>query len=218
MGDSSVTDDTSEGQQIQSAGLRENRNLMIVGLVVALVIIAVITLVFIQLPSDNGNKKPAAIKNTTTQVIQVSTSNIPKLTKTVRPTGIRTIGQTPTITATPAVPVDFTIHSGTPSSCGLTCRQLDASITNTGFAIAHNVCIDVSMHNSKNEIINLNNEASIQRCIGDIAGGQSKTEPITINADCGAFASKCIGETLTLKTRVTSVEKTVQFPDQVIAV
>jgi hypothetical protein len=32
------------------------------------------------------------------------------------------------------------------------------------------------------------------------------------------FATKCIGETLTLQTRVTSVEKTVQFPDQLIAV
>jgi hypothetical protein len=218
MGDSSVTDDTSEGQEKQRAGLRENKNLMIAVLVVALVIIAVITLLFIQLPSDSGNKKPAAIKNNTTRVIAVSSSNIPTFAKTVRPTGTQMIKQTPTITATPAVPVDFIIHSGTPSSCGLTCRQLDASITNIGYATAHNVCIDVSMHNSKNEVINLNGESSIQQCIGDIAGGQSKTESITINADCGAFATKCIGETLTLKTRATSVEKTVQFPDQAIAV
>jgi hypothetical protein len=103
-------------------------------------------------------------------------------------------------------------------SCGLTCRQLDASITNTGYETAHNVCITLGLHNSRNEIINLNNEPSINRCIGDIAGGQKKTEQITINADCGAFATKCIGEMLTLQTRVTSVEKTVQFPDQLIAV
>jgi hypothetical protein len=64
----------------------------------------------------------------------------------------------------------------------------------------------------------MNGESSLNRCIGDIAGGQKKTESIIINADCGAFATKCIGETLTLQTRVTSVEKTVQFPDQLIAV
>ncbi len=213
-----MTDDASEKQEKPGAGFFENKNLMIAGMVVVLVIIAVITLFFIQLPSDSGNKKPVAITNNTTRVTAVSSSNIPTFAKTVRPTDTRTIRQTPTITATPAVPVDFIIHSGTPSSCGLTCRRLDASITNIGYATAHDVCIDVSMHNSKNEIINLNGGASIQQCIGDIAGGQSKTEPITINADCGAFASKCIGETLTLKTQVTSVEKTVLFPDQVIAV
>ncbi len=87
-----------------------------------------------------------------------------------------------------------------------------------GTETAHNVCITVGLHNSRNEIINLNGESSLNRCIGDISGGQKKTEPITINADCGAFATKCIGETLTLQTRVTSVEKTVQFPDQMIAV
>ena len=218
MGDGSLTDDASEKQEKPGAGFWENQNLMIAGMVVVLVIIAVITLFFIQLPSDSGKNNPAVIKNNTTRVIAVSSSNIPTFAKTVRPTGTRTIRQTPTITATPAVPVDFIIHSGTPSSCGLTCRQLDASITNIGYATAHDVCIDVSMHNSKNVIINLNGGASIQQCIGDIAGGQSKTESITINADCGAFASKCIGETLTLKTQVTSVEKTVLFPDQVIAV
>jgi len=100
----------------------------------------------------------------------------------------------------------------------LTCRQLDASITNTGYETAHNVCISVGLHNSRNEIINLNGEPSLNRCIGDIEGGESKTEPITINADCGVFASKCIGETLTLQTLVLSDEKTVRFPDQLIAV
>ena len=76
----------------------------------------------------------------------------------------------------------------------------------------------VDLHNSRDEIIYLNGEPSINRCVGDISGGQKKTESITINADCGAFATKCIGETLTLQTRVTSTEKTVRFPDQVIAV
>ena len=103
-------------------------------------------------------------------------------------------------------------------NCGLTCRQLDATITNTGYETAHTVCITLAIHNSRNEIISLNGNPTLSQCVGDIAAGASKTEPITINADCGAFASKCIGETLTLETRATSDEKTVQFADQQIAV
>jgi hypothetical protein len=202
-----VTEDLSERKEKSAPGLPEKKNLMIAGIVVAVLIIVIIAIVFIQLPPDSKNAKPAAIKNIT-----------PKITKTFLPSGTRVIGQTSTIQITPAVPVDFILKSGNPTSCGLTCRQLDASITNTGYATAHDVCIEVSMHNSRNEIINLNGNPTLNRCIGDIAGEQTKTESITINADCGLFATKCIGETLTLKTRVTSVEKTVQLPDQLIAV
>lgn len=202
-----MTEDASEGQEKPGPGLPEKKNLMIAGLVVVLLIIVVIAVVFIQLPSGKEYAKSAAIKNIT-----------PKITKTFLPTGTQMIRQTPSIQKTPAVPVDFILKSGNPSSCGLTCRQLDASITNAGYATAHDVCIDLSMHNSRNEIINLNGDPTLNRCIGDIAGGQTKTESITINADCGVFATKCIGETLTLQTRVSSVEKTVQFPDQLIAV
>jgi len=91
-------------------------------------------------------------------------------------------------------------------------------MTNSGYMTAHNVCIAVSMHNSRNEIIGLNGESTLNRCVGDIAGGQTITEPITINADCGVFATKCLGETLTLQTNVQSDEKTVRFPDQSIPV
>ena len=207
QGGCSVTEDSSEGKEKPGPGLPEKKNLMIAGIIVTVLIIIVIAVVFIQLPPGSKNAKPAAIMNIT-----------PKITKTFLPSGTRVIGQTPAIQITPAVPVDFILKSGNPSSCGLTCRQLDASITNTGYATAHDVCIDVSMHNSRNEIINLNGNPTLNRCIGDIEGGQIKTESITINADCGLFATKCIGETLTLQTRVTSVEKTVQFPDQLIAV
>lgn len=124
----------------------------------------------------------------------------------------------PAVTETQRNPVDFLLLPGEQTSCGLTCRQLSATITNTGYETAHNVCITVALHNSRNEVISLNGEASLRRCVGDIAGGESRTEPITVNADCGFFASKCIQETLTLQTRVISDEKTVQFPDQVIAV
>ncbi len=213
-----MTDDIPAGQAKPGLTLPENKNLILVGIVAAVVIIAVIAIVFAQLPSDTGNKQPPAIQTTPPQKTAVSPSATPKLLKTVRQTNTQTILQTPTTQATPAVPVDFVLQSGTPSSCGLTCRQMDASITNTGYAIAHTVCIEVSMHNSRNDVINLNGQSSMQQCVGDLTGGQSKTESITVNADCGAFATKCIGETLTLKTKITSVEKTVQFPDQLIAV
>jgi hypothetical protein len=213
-----MANEVPEGQAKPGLKLPENKNLILVGIVVALVIIAVIAIVFAQLPSDKGNKELPAIQTTLPQKTAVSPSNTPKLLKTIRQTNTQTIVQTPTTQATPAVPVDFVLQSGTPSSCGLTCRQMDASITNTGYAIAHTVCIEVSMHNSRNDIINLNGQTSMQQCVGDLPGGRSKTESITVNADCGAFATKCIGETLTLKTKITSVEKTVQFPDQLIAV
>jgi hypothetical protein len=181
-----------------------------------LIIAVIAVVVSIQLPAGKGTAQPAVINNFTQPEKGVSSAQTQKLQKTIRQTGTQTIRQTPTLQKTPALPVDFVLQPGDPASCGLTCRQLDASITNTGYETAHNVCITVGLHNSRNEIINLNNEPSINRCIGDISGGQKKTEPITINADCGVFATKCIGETLTLQTRVTSVEKTVQFPDQLI--
>jgi hypothetical protein len=204
--------DIPEGPAKPGLTLPENKNLILIGIVAAVVIIAVIAIIFAQLPSDTGNKQPRAIQTTPPQKSAVSPSATPKLIKTIRQTN------TPTTQATSAVPVDFVLQSGTPSSCGLTCRQMDASITNTGYATAHTVCIEVSMHNSRNDVINLNGQSSMQQCVGDLTGGQSKTESITVNADCGVFATKCIGETLTLKTKITSVEKTVEFPDQLIAV
>jgi hypothetical protein len=214
-----VADDELKSQKKPGPGLPEKKNLMIAGIVVALLIIAVIAVVVsIQLPAGKGTAQPTVIKNFTQTEKGVSSAQTQVLQKTIRHTGTQTIRQTPTLQKTPALPVDFVLQPGDPASCGLTCRQLDASITNTGYETAHNVCITVGLHNSRNEIINLNGGPSINRCIGDVAGGQKKTERITINADCGAFATKCIGETLTLQTRVTSVEKTVQFPDQLIAV
>jgi hypothetical protein len=215
-----MADDRLKAEEKAGPALPDKKNLMIAGIVVAVLIIAVIAAVvmIIQSPADKGTAQPTVIKNFTRTEKEVSSAQTQNVQKTIRQTGTPTIRQTPTVQKTPAPPVDFALQPGNPVSCGLTCRQLDASITNTGSETAHNVCITVSLHNSRNEIINLNNEPSIHRCIGDIAGGQKKTEPITINADCGAFATKCIGETLTLQTRVTSVEKTVQFPDQMIAV
>ena len=213
-----MPEDVSEKQEEPGTKLTDNKNLIIIGTVIVLLIIAVIAVIYIQSPPVNENKKPAAIKNITLQQTPVSSSYTPLATKTIRPTVSQAITQTSTIQATAAVPVDFTLQSGSPSSCGLTCRQLDASITNTGYSTAHSVCINVNMHNSRNEILNLNGDPTLSRCVGDIDGRQTKTESITINVDCGAFATKCIGETLTLQTQITSVEKTVRLPDQLIAV
>ena len=200
-------------------GLPEKKNLIIAGIVIVLVIIAVITvIVSLQFPAGKGTTQPAGNKNFTPADKGVSVTQTRTVQDTLRQTGTPTPKQSPPLQTILSLPVDFLLQSGDPASCGLTCRQLDASITNTGYETAHNVCISVGLHNRRNEIIYLNGEPSLNRCIGDISSGQKKTEAITINADCGAFAIKCIGETLTLQTRVTSVEKTIQFPDQVIVV
>ncbi len=221
-----MTDDELREQEKDTkkpgTGLPEKKSLMISGIVVVMLIIAVVAVVvFLQAPADKGTPRSPGIQNLTSPEKEVSLAQTQKIQNTIRQTGTPAIRQTPpqpTQQKTPALPVDFILQPGVPSGCGLTCRQMDASITNTGYEAAHNVCITVDLHNSRNEIINLNGQPSIHRCIGDIAGGQKKTESITINADCGAFATRCIGETLTLQTQITSVEKTVRFPDQVIAV
>ena len=218
-----MTDDTFNEQEKDKEkpvpGSPEKKNLKIAGVVVVVLIMAIIVvMVIVQSTAGKGTAQPPVIKNFSRSEKEVSVLQTQKVQNTLRQTGTQTIRQTPTLQKPLALPVDFVLQPGDPTNCGLTCRQLDASITNTGYETAHNVCITVGLHNSRNEIIYLNGEPSINRCIGDISGGQEKSEPITINADCGAFATKCIGETLTLQTLVTSVEKTVRFPDQLIAV
>jgi hypothetical protein len=222
-GGSRVADDAVNNQgkdkKKPGSGSPEKKNLMTAGIAIVLVIIAVIAVAgIIQLPAGKGSAQVAVIKNFTPTGKGVSSEYTLQVRTTIIQSGTRTVSQTTPLQITPSLPVDFILQPGDPASCGLTCRQLDASITNTGYETAHNVCIMVDLHNSRDEIIYLNGEPSINRCVGDISGGQKKTESITINADCGAFATKCIGETLTLQTRVTSTEKTVRFPDQVIAV
>jgi len=197
----------------------QKKTLIIAGIVIALFFIAVIAVpVIMRPPQDPGIGQPPVIKNFTQPETGIPAAKTTIAPKTVRQTGIPTISATTAIQSTTAAPLDFSIQTGVPVTCGLTCRQLDAMLTNSGYMTAHNVCITVSMHNSRNEIINLNGASSLNRCVGDIAGGQTITEPIMINADCGPFATFCIGETLTLQTRVVSDEKTVRFPDQVISV
>jgi hypothetical protein len=115
-------------------------------------------------------------------------------------------------------PVDFVLDPGPQTDCGLTCRQLAPTITNTGDETAHTVCINLVVSNSNGDLIFLNGEPSIRQCVGDLAGNESRSEPIVINADCGFLASRCIGQTLILQTTATSDEHTVRFPDQMVAV
>ena len=197
----------------------QKKTLIIAGIIILLLLIAVIVVpVIMWPPPEQGTGQSPVIKNFTqpeTGLPAIRTTSIPK---TIPPTPVTSISETAVVKPKASEAVDFSIQTGEPANCGLTCRQLDAMLTNSGYSTAHNVCITVSLHNSRNEIINLNGESSLNRCVGDLAGGQTITEPITINADCGPFATLCIGETLTLQTQVVSDEKTVRFPDQVISV
>ena len=168
------------------------------------VIISVVALVVLaQPPTGSGaTTSPAAVEN----------PSRPAVPQPVR----QPIAQAPSVTAIP--PVDFALVAGPQEKCGLTCRQLNPAITNTGSETAHNVCISLVVHNTGGDLIFLNGGPSVRQCIGNIAGGESKSEPIVIEADCGFLASKCLRQTLILKTEATCDEKTVQFPDQMIAV
>jgi hypothetical protein len=206
-------------QEKPSPGVIEKKTLIIAGIIIAVFLIAVIAVpVIVRSPPEHETGQSPVIKNFTQPETGVSAARTAPIPKTTRPAVIPTTSERNVIRSTTAVPVDFSIQTGVPANCGLTCRQLDAALTNSGYTTAHNVCIKVSMQNSRNEIINLNGDPILNRCVGDIAGGQTITEPITINADCGPFATRCIGEILTLKTQVVSDEKTVRFPDQVISV
>lgn len=204
---SSEKEDMTEKPAVRARG---KKFWMVTG-IAGVIIVAVLAILIVQLP---GNNVYTLSPVTTSSPAQLQTS------ATSHPQGGSTTRQAGTVTAatSPDVPVDFILQSGEPASCGLTCRQLDATITNTGYGTAHNVCITVTLHNSRNDVINLNGAPSLQRCIGDLTGGQAKTESISVDADCGAFATKCIGQKLTLQTQVSSDEKTARFPDQVIPV
>lgn len=122
------------------------------------------------------------------------------------------------VTIAAARPVAFTLDPGTPISCGLTCRETTATITNTGDGIAHSVCVILEVFNENGERIFINSGPLIEHCLGDIGGGESRIETIMINADCGFLAGKCIGHTLVMKARATSAERTQAFPDSFIRV
>lgn len=192
-------------KKVSGSALSRKKTVMVIVILLVIVIIGVIAAVVIgQSPADNSvATSPAVVKNTPGPAAVSQPSGQPNTR--------------PAVTA-PVLPVDFDIDAGSQEKCGLTCRQLTPSITNTGYDTAHNVCISISMSNSGGDPIFLNSVPTFTKCIGDIASGESKSESIVIDADCGFLASKCIKQTLILKTVVTCDEVTVQFPDQIIAV
>jgi hypothetical protein len=198
----------------------KKKMLVLTAVFVAIIICGIAVAVLVQSPAGSGATPPPGQGISGLPGQAPNPSSPPQETPDARLTVPQTDLQTQTEPAPDAEkkPVDFVLEPEARITCGLTCRALTATITNTGSETAHNVCITLVVRNSRDEIIFLNGAPSISQCVGDIAGGASKSEPITINADCGAFASRCIGQTLTLLTRATSDEKTVQFPDQAIAV
>jgi hypothetical protein len=183
-------------------------SMMLAGIAILIILVIAVT-VFVLSPGNPGSSSspaptlpPVTVAPTIPAVTEVTTEPAPTIAETARPTQ----------------PVDFVLVPSDQVNCGLTCRQLEATITNTGYETAHAVCITLRIHNSRNDVIPVNGNPSLQQCVGEIAAGASKTEPITVNADCGPFATNCVGQTLTLETTATSTEKTVRFPDQQVAV
>lgn len=187
----------------------DKRSRATVAVITAVVILAIIAAAFVLLPGGFTNTSPVA---TPVPTSPLTSSTTPPTVATALPTTIATIPLTPDI------PVAFLLETGEPVSCGLTCRELDATITNTGYATAHDVCITLVIVNSYDVVIYVNGAESLTQCIGDLPGGASKTEHVVINADCGSWGSKCLGQTLTLQTWVSSVEMTGRFPDRLMAV
>jgi hypothetical protein len=178
--------------------------------IIVVVIIVIIATAFVLL-------QPGGYTNTTPVTTPVPTS--PLTLSTSLPTVATALPTTiATLPPTPDIPVAFLLETGEPASCGLTCRELDATITNTGYATAHDVCITLVIVNSYDEVILINGADSLTQCIGDLPGGASKTEHVVINADCGSWGSKCLGQTLTLQTWVSSEELDGSFPDRIMMV
>ncbi len=176
--------------------LPSKKTLMAIGIIIVIVIIVAILAGGLLKPASPNHSSSAAASRTETQ-------------QPVSQGAARVTQQTP---------VDFVIQTGPQEKCGLTCRQLTPSITNTGTDTAHNVCISVVLYNSGGDLIALNGGPSVSKCVGDIASGESRSEPITIEADCGFLASKCVSQTLILKTEAVCDETTVRFPDKTIKV
>ncbi|MDH7593135.1 MAG: hypothetical protein QHG99_02115 [Methanomicrobiales archaeon] len=65
--------------------------------------------------------------------------------------------------AVPPEPVSFALRTGTPVSCGLTCRETETTVTNTGDITAHSVCVTLEVFNERGARIFVNSRPSIER-------------------------------------------------------
>ncbi len=110
--------------------------------------------------------------------------------------------------------ISFQLDAGMPVSCGITCRETTARITNTGIQTAHNVCVMLQVYNSNGDPINVNVVPGNPTCVGDIQTGQSKSQLVRIDVDCGALYLKCSARPLTLKAIATCDEGIFEFPSQ----
>ena len=124
-----------------------------------------------------------------------------------------TVQQISPTTVLPKKPIYFELNSGSPINCGETCRQTTATLTNTGDYTAHNVKVNLNIYNNIGDSV-----YSTQKSLGDIPGGQSKSDTAVINTDCGSILSlysKCRDHMpLTLKTDIIFDGGTQNFPDQ----
>jgi hypothetical protein len=108
----------------------------------------------------------------------------------------------------------FKITTGTPVSCGIICRQIMTTLTNTGDKNAHNVKVNLYIYNNIEDIV-----YSTQEQLGDVKSGQSVSKSIIMNLDCGSVLtlySKCRKHMpLVLKLTVIFDEGIQAFPDYV---
>ncbi len=137
-------------------------------------------------------------------------SSLPKVSTQKQYSSTNVSRTTAPITTPQNTHIHFELNPGNPISCGLTCRQTTATLTNAGDETAHNVKVILNIYSNTG-----NNIYSTQKSIGDLAGGQSITKTETINLDCGYFDIKCIGHLpFTLRTEIIFDEGTQTFPDQ----
>lgn len=161
-------------------------------------------------PRNDLVVEPPRITNSPTEFPTVIHTVVPEIIPPSQPT----VSITPRSSAELADNIDFVLDPGIPESCGLTCRKTTATITNWGNATAHNVCVWLNVRNGNDEIIYLNGFSGVHTCIGDLGSGLPVSEDMTLEADCGALALKCVGQELIMSASITSTEKTVYFHDQ----
>jgi len=211
-GDSGTTQTDPTGtKEPAPAGPKKSMLLVVAAVAGVIIVCAIAFILLVQPPAGSHATVPAAkgahVPETLPLAQSAATAAPPSVTPGTEP-----------MPFSDQEPVDFVLDPGPQTDCGLTCRQLTPAITNTGNQTAHNVCINLVIYNSYGELIFLNDAPSIVQCVGDLAENESRSEPIVINADCGFLASGCIGQTLILQTTATSDERTVRFPDQMVAV
>ncbi len=143
-------------------------------------------------------------------MVYKQSSSLPKISTRKQYSGTNVSRTTTPITTPQKTNIYFELNPGSPISCGLTCRQTTATLTNAGDGTAHNVKVILNIYDNAGD-----NIYSTQESIGDLAGGQSISKTETINVDCGTLDSKCIGHLpFTLRTEVIFDEGTQTFPDQ----